>query len=74
MHMWHCDVMYDVTVSFNDVMLTNNMTCFGCTASEVHLPKIAINDGSNVATAHPEHWVFHAMPHMYGWGVSIIKS
>ena len=47
MHMWHCDVTYDVTASLNDVTLTNKM-CFRCSASEVCLskkwPKTAIND------------------------------
>ena len=37
---------------------------FGRTASEACPPKMAVNNGSNVATAHPEHWVFHMMPHI----------
>ena len=68
MHVWCCDITYDVTVLFNDVTSENKMTHFGCTASEVHLPKIAQNSHkkmSNVATVHPECWVFHAMPYIY---------
>ena len=29
------------------------------------LPKMAINDVSNVAMVHPECWVFRVTPHMY---------
>ena len=39
MHVWHCDITYDITASLNDVMLTNKMTCFERAMSEVHLPK-----------------------------------
>ena len=65
MHVQHCDITYDVTALFNDVTSTNKMKCFGCTMSEACLPKMAVNDGGNAATAHPECQVFRAMPHMY---------
>ena len=29
MHMWHCDVTYDVTALINDVMSENKMMHFG---------------------------------------------
>ena len=41
MHMWHCDITYDVTVPINDVMSENKMTCFGHGASKVCPQKIA---------------------------------
>ena len=36
----HCDITYDVTAPFNDVMLANKMMWFGCSTSEVHPPKM----------------------------------
>ena len=41
MHVQHCDVTYDVTAPFKDITLENNMTHFGCGASEARPPKIA---------------------------------
>ena len=41
MHVWCCDVTYDITVLFKDITLANRMMCFGCAASEVRPPKIA---------------------------------
>ena len=66
MHMQCCDITYDVTVSFNDITSANKMMHFRHAASKVCLPKIAQNSRkkmSNVATVHPEHSVFHTMPH-----------
>ena len=39
MHMWHCDITYDITAPFNDITLENKMTRFGRGASEVRPPK-----------------------------------
>ena len=66
MHVWHCDITYDITASFNYVTLVNKMTRFRCTMSEACLPKIAQNNHkkmSNAAMVHPECRVFRVMPH-----------
>ena len=69
MHMWHGDVMYDVTASFNGVMSANKVTCFRRDASRVHPHQIAQNwckkDESNMVMEHPGRWEFCAMPHIY---------
>ena len=48
MHMQCCDITYDVTVSLNDVTLTNKMMCFRCGVSQACLfkntPKMAVID------------------------------
>ena len=61
-----CNIIYDVTVSFNDNTSANKMTHFRRTASEAHLHKIVQNgrkEMSNVAMVHPECRVFCMMPH-----------
>ena len=40
MDVWHCDITYDVTAPFNNVMSANKMMCFGRTMSEACLPKM----------------------------------
>ena len=41
MHVWCCDVTYDVTALLNDVTSANKMMRLGHAASKAHLPKIA---------------------------------
>ena len=67
MHMQCCNVTYDVTVPFKDVMLANKMMHFGHAMSQAHPPQNCLKqpwtDKSTMATAHPEHWVSHVRPH-----------
>ena len=65
MHMWCCDIMYDVTALFNNVMLANKMTCCVRSMPTQNCPKQQQKDKSNAATVHPERRVFRAMPHIY---------
>ena len=73
MHMWHCDITYDVTASSNDVTSTNKMTCFRCGASKACFlrkwPKMAENDVMYMIryTQNARCSVqCHTLPHIFG--------
>ena len=55
-------------------MSTNKMTHFRHAASEVCLPKMAVNDMSKAATAHPEHRVLCTMPHILHEYADVFKG
>ena len=69
MHMQHCDITYDITAPFKDVMSATKMTRFGRAASKAHPPQNCLKqpwtDKSTAAKAHPERQVCGAMPHIY---------
>ena len=41
MHVWHCDITYDVTVLIDDITPENKMMGFGCGTSEMRYHEIA---------------------------------